>query len=124
MIDLAIVELPIDKAQIYNRFTGFEFPPHVMHHLAKDLRRASVEAAAKEWADVLPRRIVDWAHGELSSHAADEPCVDNSRVARVGISSQMRRFRRQEATGCCGSASFERVGPDGNRYILGYNYGH
>jgi hypothetical protein len=122
--DIARVDIPVSKKAIYEQFASMGFPPHVMHRLAKDLRRQSVFCAAKNWDHVLPPDVVAWADRELREHMADEPCVDNLRVARINSSPQMRRFRRQAASGCCGSATFERTGPDGKKYILGYNYGH
>jgi hypothetical protein len=90
----------------------------------KTLRRIRHEAAANDWDDVLPPRIARWASGELTRAAAKEECCDNFRAARVGNTAQMRRYRRQKARGCCGSSDWEAVGPDGNVYALGFNYGH
>ena len=59
----------------------------------------------------------------------DEHCVDNFRAARMWISSQRRRFRRDRENGCCGSYdfvvkrwSFAKMRFD--IYLLGFNYGH
>lgn len=92
----------------------------------KNLRRARYEMQAKEWEDALPKEIAAWAQNEIAraieEHDAD--CADNSRAARIGNTGQMRRYRRQKAHGCCGFADWEATGPDGKRYVLGYNYGH
>lgn len=59
----------------------------------------------------------------------DERCVDNYRMARCSNSAQMRRYRRQQANGCCGS--FDEVVEMWNikkmrfeKYLVGCNYGH
>lgn len=122
--DIASVALPASKKAIYDQFVPMGFPPHVLHRLAKDLRRASVAVQEKTWEQVLPDDIVRWAEVELRAAMVDEPCCDNTRVARMDSPSQMRRFRRQQEHGCCGSFDFERTGPDGNCYLLGFNYGH
>lgn len=78
----------------------------------------------KEWDEVLPMLIVKWAVGVLDRESKGCDCVDNYRVARTSSSSQMRRYRGQKASGCCGSDDFKKRGPDLRMYILGYNYGH
>jgi hypothetical protein len=90
----------------------------------KTLRQARHAAQAKEWDDVLEPGIARWAEGELRRASAGLDCVDNFRVARVGNTGQVRRYRRQKAHGCCGFSDFEAVAPDGKAYMLGFNYGH
>ena len=79
---------------------------------------------SKHWEEVLPKDIAEWAWGVLNSVSREDDCVDNTRVARLGSSPQMRRYQRQKGRGCCGFNDFQRRGPDGNMYALGYNYGH
>ena len=90
----------------------------------KTLRKLHHESKAKEWDAVLPPAIVAWANGRLASAAEGEPCCDNWRVARVGNTAQVRRYKSQKKAGCCGFADFVEMGPDGKRYMLGFNYGH
>ena len=90
----------------------------------KTLRQRHHETKSKNWDDVLPDEIVRWANTLLAQQMEGEPCCDNTRVARKGNTSQVRRYKSQRAGGCCGFADFEAVGPDGNTYLLGYNYGH
>lgn len=78
----------------------------------------------KTWDEVLPAAVVGWAWKRLHAECRGEPCVDNFRVALKRNSSQRRRYRNVQKRGCCGSHDFEAVGPDGETYLLGYNYGH
>lgn len=90
----------------------------------KSMRRMHDESRQKTWDQVLPRDIVSWAWRTLNDHATGCNCVDNTRVARIGNTAQMRRYRRALKYGCCGFADFEKTAPDGRRYRLGYNFGH
>lgn len=90
----------------------------------KTLKRFRNESKAKEWRDVLPPEIVRWATRTLGEMSEGYSCVDNSRVALMRNTSQMRRYRSQLASGCCGFCDAARVGPDGQKYLLGFNYGH
>lgn len=90
----------------------------------KALRRQHVDARRREWEDVLPDNIGRWALGVIRREAAGESCVDNARVALMSNTAQMRRYRAQKAAGCCGFYDAVHVGPDGHRYLIGFNYGH
>lgn len=90
----------------------------------KRLRALRHEAQAKYWDTVLPREIVAWAYGVLERETSGLDCVDNFRVARLGNTGQMRRYKAQVKAGCCGSTDFIETGPDGQRYLLGANFGH
>jgi len=90
----------------------------------KRLRRLHHELKKKDWDDVLPVEIRRWANTELAKAMDGLDCVDNARVALVGNTGQVRRYNRQRESGCCGSSDFQATGPDGNRYMLGFNFGH
>lgn len=92
----------------------------------KTIRRARFEAERREWEDVLPKAIVNWADDQIMRDIAENEsqCCDNTRVALVGNTSQERRYRRQKERGCCGSTDWTATGPDGKVYMLGYNFGH
>jgi hypothetical protein len=90
----------------------------------KGLRKLHHETKAKEWEQVLPKPIADWAWSVIEREQKGELCCDNARVAQVGNTGQMRRYRAQKAAGCCGFADFQERGPDGKMYWLGFNYGH
>jgi len=92
--------------------------------LWKRIKAERMYAQRKTWRQVLPPNIVEWARGVLDEVSKDDDCVDNYRVACARISSQRRRYLRQKASGCCGFRDFTRDGPDGQLYMLGYNYGH
>lgn len=50
---------------------------------------------------------------------------DNFRWAESTSRSQMRRYRRWQAIGCCGSYDAEIVDRDtGRSFMIGFNYGH
>lgn len=103
------------------------FPERMRHFsgfLWKRVKETRLSHEAKGWASVLPDEIVKWANGVLGESSKGEDCVDNYRVARIGNTSQQRRYRRQKRAGCCGCKDFVRQGPDGVRYMLGYNFGH
>jgi hypothetical protein len=90
----------------------------------KKFRREHHESKRKEWDTVLPGKIVRWASNEIQREAKGLSCVDNARVARVGNTAQMRRYRMQKKHGCCGFADWQALGPDGEVYVLGFNFGH
>jgi hypothetical protein len=90
----------------------------------KALRQFQHEAKRRDWDQVLPAPIVAWASRRLDEEMRGLDCCDNDRVALKGNTSQVRRYRRQKAGGCCGSSDFEAVGPDGKTYLLGFNFGH
>lgn len=90
--------------------------------LVKAIRATLVASQTKGSFEVQSRSIQEWANLQIAHRACGLSCVDSQRVARVGKSSQARRFNRERS--CCGSSEWEAVGPDGNRYRLGFNYGH
>lgn len=106
----------------------FELLPEKYSNFAswlwKCVRTYRMRAQARAWDEVLPDDIVAWANAVLFKASEGDDCVDNFRVARVGNTSQQRRYRQQKENGCCGSEDFIATGPDGNLYRLGYNYGH
>lgn len=86
------------------------------------IRQAKATFAIKTWEETLPKDIVKWAWSVITEKSKEESCVDSERCARVGRRSQWQRFVRDRS--CCGSEEWEDIGPDGNRYHLGFNYGH
>ena len=90
----------------------------------KSIRRARSSALTKSWEDVLPKEIRIWAWEELRKISKDDDFCDNWRVAKLGNTAQVRRYKSQRKHGCCGFSDVKRVGIDGNKYLLGYNYGH
>lgn len=80
-----------------------------------------VKRGEKPWQATVSPSVASWARSFLYGR---HPDATDLRVARVGISSQMRRYRRVQSRGCCGSFDTVATGPDGNRYHLGCHYGH
>ena len=86
-----------------------------------------------DWRATMAPDEVAWCDEQISlvlAAGGDEyDCVDNWRAARAWKSSQVRRFRRDARSGCCGSLewialrwSWRKLRWD--RYLLGFNYGH
>lgn len=98
-------------------------PGQWARHVYKTLRRFHNESKERTWEQALPPNIVLWADDVIRTESDGLNCVDNARVGKLG-SSQMRRYRRQQDGGCCGSSDFVRTGPDGKRYAIGFNFGH
>lgn len=91
----------------------------------KELRRRVFAGQAKSWDNVLPKPIRAWAYAKLDELKEGCDFVDNDRVARKGNTAQMRRYRRQKESGCCGFHDSKAVCPiDGKVYLLGFNFGH
>lgn len=90
--------------------------------LIKAIRREKFILEEKEYHQVLPKEIVSWAEDLLNSLSKEYSCVDSYRVANIKKSSQVKRFKRNRS--CCGSYEEIFAGPDGNKYILGFNHGH
>lgn len=100
--------------------------PGVLYESARIAVKEARCPQEKSYEQFLPKDISSWAerHIQEEVEAMEAMCVDNWRVARLGNSPQMRRYRRQQKRGCCGSHDIIRRGPDGNTYMLGFNYGH
>lgn len=82
----------------------------------------------KSWEETMTKEEVQWLRREMA-YIVNDPCKDNFRAARMWTSSQMRRFRKQESHGCCGSANKvvrnpNPIIPGKDMYIIGCNYGH
>jgi len=60
---------------------------------------------------------------ELDDLAKERDCVDNYRIADVSKRKDMRRYRKQRDSGCCGSADKE-VSIMGRKFMIGINFGH
>lgn len=49
--------------------------------------------------------------------------ADNFRCGKIGKSSSMRAYNREKESGCCGFFD-DFVEYNGNKYLIGFNYGH
>lgn len=81
-----------------------------------------IRTRPKELSEIFPFFIISWAYEMINQRDLD--CVDNIRIAKIGNSSQKRRYRKQQKSGCCGFMDVIREAPDGQRYMVGCNYGH
>lgn len=50
--------------------------------------------------------------------------MDNYRWALASDPEQVAKFEEAEELGCCGSHNETITGPDGLKYLVGFNYGH
>lgn len=87
-----------------------------------------IEIEPKSWEETMTPEEVSWLRAEMRE-LTNDPCTDNYRAARMWTSSQMRRFRKQEDRGCCGSINKVVKNPrpiikGKDLYIIGCNYGH
>lgn len=79
------------------------------------------------WLQLLPNdELREWAIRTIIAEVdrLGNEYGDTYRVAEIGNPEQEQLFAEIEESGCCGSRKFEAIGPDGNKYALGYNYGH
>jgi hypothetical protein len=53
----------------------------------------------------------------------NENCIDNIRVAALDVRKDMRSYRKQAASGCCGRHD-EEVVIRGRKFTIGCNFGH
>lgn len=89
------------------------------------IERIKDQAEARRWAALGP--LADWLRCEMAraEHESAHNCIDNTRWAEMRISSQMRRYRRQQENGCCGRHDEVVTHPaTGRRFLIGFNYGH
>lgn len=54
---------------------------------------------------------------------ADDPCVDNGRLAYLDDPISMKEYEKKKAEGCCGFID-EEIVIGGRNAIIGCNYGH
>lgn len=110
------------RKQLFARFKS-----HIAHALYKSLRQERMEALAKPTYEeyISDPRVIRWLTERLNEEARKYSCVDNFRAANIRRKSQVRRYKKARDNGCCGA--FEKevwCTVDGNRYIIGFNYGH
>ena len=67
--------------------------------------------------------LFEWGINHIHAVVKD-PFIDNFRMARVWKSSDCRRYQREKNNGCCGFYDDIVTAPDGNKYLIGCNYGH
>ena len=84
----------------------------------------------KTWQETMTQDEIDFIHKRFSIECNEYGyCVDNLRACRIWVSSQRRRFRKQESKGCCGSHNFIALKWNWKRwkhdiYLIGFNFGH
>ncbi len=82
-----------------------------------------------DWEKRLSPEEASWCLRQIELYCEGLYCVDSIRAAKIWKSSQMRRFRRIESSGCCGSTNFvaKRWNDRHSRqdiYLLGFNHSH
>lgn len=106
-----------------------KLPPQIEVKLDVKKPRGPSTPPDNDWETRLTAEEAAWCFDQMTRHSEGLYCVDNHRAAKIWKSSQMRRFRRLESYGCCGSTNFvaKRWNSETNRYdiyLLGYNHGH
>lgn len=113
------------KAMLFARF-----PSHVARHLYDRLRAARHrEIQERGWEQYFDGDELRWLERKLASLEKESGVsfVDNRRVAQKNKPRQVRRYKKQQADGCCGSFDTEvtRLTLRGLKtYLIGFNYGH
>lgn len=82
--------------------------------------------------DAYPRsmtpEIRQWCQDQIEAYIKENEwyhdCPDNFRYAEIGNEEQLAWYEDVRKTGCCGEEEFQREGPDGKTYMLGFNHGH
>lgn len=100
---------------------------HEWEQLCKKLKDDLYEHRFKSWDDAIDPEIVKWLYKTINDHVItnDDTCNDNYRAACKSVSSQMRRYKRDRDTGCCGYYDKVVTCPiDNEEYLIGFNYGH
>lgn len=79
-----------------------------------------------EWDNYISTEIKEWILSEIEKDVESSGVEfdDNYRVSEIGNPEQEELYKSILYKGCCGFHDFELIGPDGKRYIIGYNYGH
>ena len=61
---------------------------------------------------------------QLAEDKTNDYCIDNERWAKKSDPISVARYEYHAKRGCCGSHDEEVIGPDGETYLIGFNYGH
>jgi hypothetical protein len=74
----------------------------------------------------MPKEIREWCYNEIKDYVTyyDVEYPDNFRYADIGEPDQLEAYEEARLSGCCGEGEFQRTGPDGKTYMLGFNWGH
>lgn len=101
------------------------YTSEVARHLYDTMRQARYDAQVNErtWENYFRGAELAWLRAKMAELTWGADCVDNTRVATVGKSRQLRCYNRQRAEGCCGSSD-TKVTHGGKIYLMGFNYGH
>jgi len=74
------------------------------------------------WVQRYGEDVADQLHAWFNEDDGYE-CMDNLRVARVGIFAEERAYENQKSEGCCGIYD-EESEIEGQKDLVGFNYGH
>lgn len=124
---LAVFEIPRGKKrEIRATVRGFNagLTDLQTEAIVKLVRHQTRASQAKSWESVIPEPIRGWAWNKIFELQEGLACCDNARVALLGNTGQMRRYKSQKDAGCCGFSDSVHRGPDGKLYTIGFNYGH
>ena len=71
----------------------------------------------------VPQEVWDDLEYQIKTQLADEPCVDNRRAFRYKDGLHESDFIKADKSGCCGFFRSHTI-VDGDKWIIGCNYGH
>lgn len=77
------------------------------------------ELKAKGWTD----NQVEAVYAFFDAPEHDQECRDNLRMARASNVEECHHYEDMVHHGCCGSCDME-IEVDGEKILVGYNYGH
>jgi hypothetical protein len=112
--------------QDYKQFLRQRVPLHIARHLYEAARQERYfQATTHHWEDFFSPMEIRWLKKQFRDLTWDLDFVDNYRVADKAKRNQVRRYKKWQARGCCGSVDVERFCWFNLRtYLLGCNYGH
>lgn len=75
------------------------------------------------WEEQYDGRTQRWAWNLIETEVND-PCKSHFRVARHDDKPALVAYFIRRDDGCCGYYDEVHRGPDGHKYLIGFNYGH
>jgi hypothetical protein len=106
---------------------GAGLPSHVARHIYDVARRRHADEIRdlgwERYFDDFASPTLAELREVLAELKTGRDFIDNERVAEKGKPRQMRRYRRQQAHGCCGRFDVE-VKLHGRTFLMGFNHGH
>lgn len=109
------------KKDLYSKY-----PENIARYLFKFLRgERYYQVISFYWRDQFTKLELVWLDDQIDKLINNLECVDNIRVADSSRKKQVRRYKKQQQLGCCGSLDTAKYcSTNGKTYLIGCNYGH